>query len=56
LADKQPRHVRARLSAGEERERLWHRWVAVDPRIAAFAGRRSTTTPVIVLEPRNQTA
>jgi deazaflavin-dependent oxidoreductase (nitroreductase family) len=56
LAGEQPRPVRARLSAGEERERLWQRWVAVDPRIDAFAGRRSTNTPVIVLEPRNQTA
>jgi deazaflavin-dependent oxidoreductase (nitroreductase family) len=56
LADKQPRPVRARLAEGEERERLWQRWVAVDPRIDAFAGRRSTNTPVIVLEPRNQTA
>src|SRR4051794_39023294 len=55
LADKQPRPVRARLSAGEERDRLWQRWVAADPRIEAFAGRRSTKTPVIVLEPRNQT-
>lgn len=56
LADKQPRPVRARLSTGEERELLWRRWVAVDPRIDAFAGRRSTETPVIVLEPRNQAA
>ena len=56
LADKQPRPVHARLSVGEERERLWQRWVAVDPRIDAFAGRRSTETPVIVLEPRNQAA
>jgi F420H(2)-dependent quinone reductase len=56
LADKQPRPVHVRLSAGEERDRLWQRWVAVDPRIDAFAGRRSTKTPVIVLEPRNQTA
>jgi F420H(2)-dependent quinone reductase len=56
LADKQPRPVRARLAAREERDRLWQRWVAVDPRIDAFAGRRSTETPVIVLEPRNQTA
>jgi F420H(2)-dependent quinone reductase len=56
LADKQPRSVHARVAAGDERKRLWQRWVAVDPRIGAFAGRRSTETPVIVLEPRNQTA
>ena len=56
LADKQPRPVRARLLEGEERDRLWQRWVAVDPRIDGFAGRRPTETPVIVLEPRNPTA
>jgi F420H(2)-dependent quinone reductase len=56
LADKEPRPVRARLAAGEERDRLWRRWVAADPRIEGFADRRSTTTPVIVLEPRNETA
>jgi F420H(2)-dependent quinone reductase len=54
LADKQPRPVRARLAAGEERDRLWRRWVAVDPRIDEFAGGRSTETPVIVLEPRDE--
>jgi F420H(2)-dependent quinone reductase len=54
LADKQPRPVRARLAAGEEHDRLWRRWVAVDPRIDEFAGGRSTETPVIVLEPRDQ--
>jgi deazaflavin-dependent oxidoreductase (nitroreductase family) len=56
LADGQPRTVRARLSSGEERDRLWQRWVAVDPRIEAFASGRSTETPVIVFEPRAQTA
>jgi deazaflavin-dependent oxidoreductase (nitroreductase family) len=45
------RPVRARLAAGEERDRLWQRWVAVDPNLDALAGRRTTTTPVIVLEP-----
>jgi hypothetical protein len=49
----QPRPVSARLSTGAERERRWQRWVAVDPRIGVFASGRSTTTPVIVLEPRN---
>ena len=51
-----PRPVRARPSAGEERDRLWQRWVAVDPRLDAYAVRRSTETPVIVLEPRSRTA
>ena len=56
LAHQQPRLVRARPSAGEERDRLWQRWVAVDPRLDAYAVRRSTETPVIVLEPRSRTA
>jgi len=55
LAHQQPRLVRARLSVGEERDRLWQRWVAVDPRIDAYADQRSTETPVIVLEPRGRT-
>ena len=56
LPHQQPRLVRARPSAGEERDRLWQRWVAVDPRLDAYAVRRSTETPVIVLEPRSRTA
>jgi F420H(2)-dependent quinone reductase len=56
LPHQQPRLVRARSSTGEERDRLWQQWVAVDPRLDAYAARRSTETPVIVLEPRSQTA
>ena len=56
LGHQQSRLVRARASAGEERERLWQRWVAVDPRLDAYANGRATQTPVIVLEPRNPTA
>ncbi len=44
------------LPAGEERDRLWQRWAAIDPKLEAYAGRRSTETPVIVLEPRDETA
>jgi F420H(2)-dependent quinone reductase len=51
LAGQPPRPVRARPSVGEERDRLWQRWVEVDPRLDAYAGRRSTETPVFVLEP-----
>ena len=54
LARQQPRPVRARLAVGEERDRLWQRWLAVDPRLDAYARRRSTETPVIVLEPRGE--
>jgi hypothetical protein len=56
LPHQQPRLVHARRSAGEERERLWQRWVAVDRRLDAYAAQRSTETPVIVLEPRSRTA
>ena len=56
LAHEQPRLVRARAAAAEERDRLWQRWLAVDPKLDAYAGRRSTETPVVVLEPRNRTA
>ena len=56
LAGQQPRPVRARSSAGQERDRLWQRWVSVDPNIEVHAGRRSTETPVIVLEPRDGNA
>ena len=56
LAHQEPRMVRARPSVGEERDRLWQRWVAVDSRLDAYADRRSTETAVIVLEPRSPTA
>ena len=56
LAGQHPRPVRARPSAAEERDRLWQRWVAVQPQLDAYAGRRSTETPVIVLQPRDGTA
>lgn len=56
LAGQQPRLVHARPAIGEERDRLWQRWVAVDPHFDAYAGRRSTETPVVVLEPRDGTA
>ena len=53
LARQHPRPVRARSSVGQERDRLWQRWVTVDPNIEVHAGRRSTEMPVIVLEPRD---
>jgi hypothetical protein len=45
--------VHARAAADEERDRLWRRWVAVDSALDAYAGRRATETPVVVLEPRD---
>jgi F420H(2)-dependent quinone reductase len=52
LAHQEPRPVRARLAEGDERERLWERWVEVDGDIDVYADRRSVQTPVLVLEPR----
>jgi deazaflavin-dependent oxidoreductase (nitroreductase family) len=51
-----PRAVRARVAAGEERDRLWamfrdyHGWGAD---LDALAARRATPRAVVVLEPRN---
>lgn len=56
LAGEQARPVRARAAVGEERDRLWQLWVAVEPPLDGFAARRSTETPVIVFEPRDGTA
>jgi deazaflavin-dependent oxidoreductase (nitroreductase family) len=56
LAGRQPRPVRALAAAGEERDRLWQVWAAVEPDLEAYAGRRSTETPVVVFEPRDGTA
>ena len=52
LSHQDPRPMRARAAAGEERERLWGRFASVDPDLDAFASRRATTTDVVVLEPR----
>jgi deazaflavin-dependent oxidoreductase (nitroreductase family) len=56
LAGQTQRPVRARQAEGDERDRLWERWVGVDPRVDGYSGLRSTETPVVVLEPRNGTA
>jgi deazaflavin-dependent oxidoreductase (nitroreductase family) len=56
LASQPPRHVHARAANGEERDRLWRRWVETDPSIDAHAGHRSTQTPVVVLEPSDDRA
>jgi deazaflavin-dependent oxidoreductase (nitroreductase family) len=56
LAGQDPRPVRARAAVGAERERLWQRWQAVNPQLDAYAARRTTQTPVVVLEPREPAA
>jgi deazaflavin-dependent oxidoreductase (nitroreductase family) len=50
VAHQPPRHVHARPATGEERERLWQRWAAIDDGLDAYARSRSTETPVVVFE------
>jgi F420H(2)-dependent quinone reductase len=56
LAGQPPRPVRARRAAGAERDRLWRRWAEVDHDLDGYAARRSTETPVVVLEPCDRLA
>jgi deazaflavin-dependent oxidoreductase (nitroreductase family) len=51
LAHQKPRAVHAREATGDERVRLWLRWVDTDPDLTAPASQRSTETPVVVFEP-----
>lgn len=51
LPRQQPRRVHARLAVGEERERLWQRWLAIEPEDEVFADGRTVETPVVVFEP-----
>lgn len=51
LSGQRPRQVRAREATGDERERLWQRWLLADPELLASAEHRSTVTPVVVLAP-----
>jgi deazaflavin-dependent oxidoreductase (nitroreductase family) len=56
LPHEAPRPVRARLATGDERERLWQRWMEIEPEIDAFAHLRSVETPIVVFEPRAEAA
>jgi hypothetical protein len=47
------RQVRARRARGDERERLWSCWAAIDKNLDAYAALRPTQTAVVVLEPRD---
>lgn len=50
IAEQPVRRVQARQAVGDERDRLWQLWTAVDPKLDAYAARRSTSTPVVLLE------
>ena len=47
-----PREITARAAHGEERGRLWDMWRQLDPKLDAYATRRSSETAVVVLVPR----
>lgn len=55
LANQPPRPVRSHTATGEERHRLWQRWMKVEPRLNDYATLRSTETHVVVLVPRSET-
>jgi F420H(2)-dependent quinone reductase len=50
LARQRARPVHARLAGGQERDRLWQRWLETDPKLLANATCRSTETPIVVFE------
>ena len=49
------RELRGRAAVGEERERLWQQWRAIDKNLDGYASRRPNETAVVVLEPRPAT-
>jgi F420H(2)-dependent quinone reductase len=51
LREESPRRFRATEAIGDDRDRLWQRWVDADPSLMAHAGTRRTVTPIVVLEP-----
>jgi deazaflavin-dependent oxidoreductase (nitroreductase family) len=51
LPRRRPLRMKARRATGEERDRLWRRWLAIEPEIDAYAAARSADTPVVVFEP-----
>lgn len=53
LSRQYARPVRARAAAGDERERLWPRWLAIEPDTAAYAAEHAIETPIVVFEPRS---
>ena len=47
-----PRLVRGHAATGDERSRLWARWLEIEPNLDAYAALRSAETAVVVLAPR----
>jgi deazaflavin-dependent oxidoreductase (nitroreductase family) len=44
--------LRARVATGEERDRVWARLLAANPRLAKTQARAARVLPVVSLEPR----
>ena len=51
-----PREVTARAASGDERDRLWNRWLEIHEDLNAYAALRGGETAVVVLEPRLDSA
>jgi deazaflavin-dependent oxidoreductase (nitroreductase family) len=51
LAGQDPRPTHARQATGDERDRLWQRWAAIDAGLDTYAAKRKVETPVVVFEP-----
>jgi deazaflavin-dependent oxidoreductase (nitroreductase family) len=56
LSRQEPFPVVARAAEGEERERLWQSWRAIERDLDAYAARRTVVTPVVVFERRPESA
>lgn len=48
--------IRAHAADGQERARLWQRWLEIDPKLDEFAALRPGDTAVVVLQPRSAAA
>jgi len=51
LSGQEPRPVRAHEATGDERDRLWRRWVEVEPDLEGYASQRTTEAAMVVFEP-----
>jgi deazaflavin-dependent oxidoreductase (nitroreductase family) len=47
---------KARIAAGEERDRLWQRFTEADKRFAAYQQRTDRIIPVVILEPNHNSS
>ena len=45
------RKVRGRAAVGEEHDRLWAMWAAIDDKLDGYASRRPGGTAIVILEP-----